>query len=130
MTFLKKLGGILVAGLGLFTGIWPLLKNAIPGASTNTTVATVENDFTKVANVIVGVEATIAAISDPNAKTGAQKLQAAAGQVAGIIRASELISGKKIANEALFIEGSTDVTNGFAKILNSIHPDAAQPAKT
>jgi hypothetical protein len=62
--------------------------------------------------------------------TGAQKLAASAPLVANILKTSELVSGKKIADEVLFMQGATDITSGMAKILNSLHPDAATTAGT
>jgi hypothetical protein len=59
---------------------------------------------------------------------GAAKLAAATPLVATIIKGSELVSGHKIANETLFIQGCTDLTSAVAEILNSLDSGAVQSA--
>jgi hypothetical protein len=36
-----------------------------------------------------------------------------------VIKASELVAGRKIIDEALFMQGATNVVNGVVQILNS-----------
>ena len=116
MTFLKKLGQYLAEGVALATGLWPLVSQFF-GSSTKAqqTATTVINDLTAIAQVVVQTEAVI---QTPG--SGAAKLQAAAPLVANIVKTSELVSGHKIANETLFIQGCTDLTNAVAEILNSL----------
>lgn len=126
MTFLKKLGSVLAKGLAVATGIWPLVSGLF-GSDTKVTeyVPGVINDLSQIAGIVVQVEAVV---QTPG--SGAAKLQAAAPLVANVIRTSQLISGKKIANETLFVQGCTKITDGMADVLNSLHPDAAQTAPT
>ena len=131
MTFLKKLGSILAKGLAMATGIWPIVQGFF-GSSTSPVVhgaveyvPTIINDLTQIAGIVVQVEAII---QTPG--SGADKLKAATPLVANVVRTSELISGKKIANDTLFIQGCGKLTDGMADILNSLHPDAAQTAPT
>ena len=126
MTFLKKLGSILAKGLAMATGIWPIVQGFF-GSNTqiNEYVPKVINDLTQIAGIVVQVEAVL---QTPG--SGAAKLAAATPLVANVVRTSELISGKKIANDTLFIQGCEKITDGMADILNSLHPDAAQTAPT
>jgi hypothetical protein len=116
VTFLKKLGSILAQGIAVATGVWPLVSGLF-GSSTKAqqTGTTVINDLTSIGQVVVQTEALI---QTPG--SGATKLQAAAPLVANIVKTSELVSGHQIANEALFIQGCTDLTNAVAEILNSL----------
>jgi protein-disulfide isomerase len=126
MTFLKKLGLVLAKGLAVATGIWPLVSGFFgSGSSTSEYVPKVINDLTQIGGIIVQVEAVI---QTPG--SGAAKLAAATPLIANVVRTSELISGKKIANETLFLQGCGKLGDGMADILNSLHPDAAQTAST
>jgi len=40
--------------------------------------------------------------------------------VSQLIQQSELVAGKKIKNEELFIQGCTSITSGAADVLNSL----------
>lgn len=119
MTFLKKLGSILAQGIALATGVWPLVSGLFGSKAQQGT--TVVNDLSAIGAVVVQVEAII-----QGAGTGAQKLQAAAPLVANIVKTSELVSGHQIANEPLFIQGCTDLTNAVAEILNSLSANGVQ----
>lgn len=120
MTFLKKLGTILANVAGIAVGIGPLIKPFVGSGKAGSILESATNDLVAVGQIVVQTEAIL---QTPG--SGATKLAAAAPLVAGIVKTSELVAGKKIANEALFIEGCTDITSGVAKVLNSIHPDAA-----
>lgn len=127
MTFLKKLGLVLAKGAAVATGIWPLVSGFFgSGAASQKTVEYIDkgiNDLNQIGSIVVQTEALI---QTPG--SGAAKLAAASPLVANVIRTSELISGKKIANETLFLQGSSKIADGMADILNSLHPDAAQTA--
>jgi hypothetical protein len=120
LTFLSKLGKFLAEGIALATGVWPLVSQFF-GSKASASVISVENDLTQIGAIIVQVEAVI---QTPG--SGTSKLAVAVPLVANIIKTSELVSGHKIVNEALFIQGCTDITNGVAEILNSLDPGAVQ----
>lgn len=120
MTFLKKLGQILLNGLEIVSGIMPILKTAYPGAAGE--VQTVSNDLAQVAQIIVQVEAAGQAIQAP----GAQKLTMAVGPVSQIVLQSSLLVGHQIANPTLFTQGCTDLANAMAEILNSLSASSLQ----
>jgi hypothetical protein len=115
MTFLKKLGQIILKATEIFAGFAPIVQTEFPGLSG--TVQTVSNDLAQIANIVVAVEAAGQSLNIP----GADKLKAAAPQVAQIILKSALLVNHKIANPDLFQQGSTKIADGVADILNSLH---------
>jgi len=123
MTFLKKLGSILAKGLALVAGLGPLIQPWLGSGSAAQTVNTVTNDFTLIAQQVLQVESVI---QTPG--SGAQKLQAAIPLVTSIIKTSEVVSGKKIANEALFTQACQEYTQATVDLLNSLHEDAVKTA--
>jgi hypothetical protein len=122
VTFLSKLGKALAEGVAIATGIWPLVSPFFGSASkVASTVPIVLNDLTSIGQIVVQAEALI---QSPG--SGAQKLAAATPLVVNIVKTSELVSGHKIANETLFIQGCADLTSAVAKILNSLDAGAVQ----
>lgn len=115
MTWLSKIGSFLAKGIAILTGLEPLIQPYI-GAKGSGVAATVVNDLTAVGSIVVQAEALL------GSGTGAQKLANAAPLVANVVKTSELLSGKHIKNEQLFIQGCTDLTNAVAEILNSLDP--------
>lgn len=122
VTFLSKLGKALAEGIAVLTGLGPVIQPLLGSASTaaGTVENTVINDLTSVGQVVVQVEALM---QTPG--SGATKLAAAAPLVAQIIKTSQLVSGKGIANQALFTQGCVDLTSAVAEILNSLKADVA-----
>lgn len=117
MSFLSKLGNVLARIVGIVTGIGPLVEPFLGSGKAATVTGTVVNDLTSIGQVVVQAEALIQGTG-----TGATKLAAATPLVAQIILTSEMVSGKKIANDALFIQGAGKVTSGIADVLNAIDP--------
>lgn len=119
MNFLAKLGSFLAKGVALLSGLGPLVTPLF-GSKSGAVIGTVVQDLTSVGTVVVSAEAVLGAGAGP------AKLAAAAPLVANIVKTSELVSGHKIANEALFMQGCTDLTNAVAEILNSLDGGAVQ----
>lgn len=120
MTFLSKLGKVLATIVniaGMAAGIGPILQGFL-GSKVGAVVGTAVNDLTAIGQTVLSAETIIQAPG-----SGAAKLSAATPLVAQIIQTSELVAGHKIANEALFIQGSQKITSGVADILNALHPD-------
>jgi len=124
MSFLKKLGQILATvGAGAL-GIGPLVAPLFGSKGTQVAgqvggvVGTAVNDFTAIASVIVQIETAL------QGKSGPDKLQAAIALVGPIIKTSQIVSGKKIADPALLDKGIMGVTNAMVDVLNSIHSDS------
>lgn len=116
MTFLKKLGSILAQGIAIAAGFGPLIAPYL-GTKAKQTLDIAINDLTSIGQVVVQAEALLQGPS-----RGAEKLKAAAPLIASIVRTSELVSGHKIADEALFLKGCTELTSAVADILNSLAP--------
>lgn len=125
MTFLKKLGVILVNLAGIAAGIGPIIFPFLGSGKAAAVAGTAVNDLTAIGSVIVQIEAAFAALG--NAK-GADKLKAAIPLVGNIIKTSELVIGKKIANEAMFTLAVQEYTQATVDLLNSLHADGAQQA--
>ena len=119
MTFLSKLGKFLAEGIAVLAGLGPLVSQFF-GAKGQAIATTTTNDLTAIGQVVIQAEALL------GAGTGPQKLAAAAPLIASIIKTSELVSGHQIANETLFIQGCTDITNAVAEILNSLSSSNVQ----
>ncbi|HZD93514.1 MAG TPA: hypothetical protein VE133_04620 [Candidatus Sulfotelmatobacter sp.] len=125
MTFLKKLGQILLNVAGVATGIGPLISPFLGGGKVAAAVSTGVNDLTQIAQLVVSIETAFAAVPGSN---GAQKLQALVPLVANIISTSQAVAGKQVQNTELFMKGCTEVAQGMVDVLNAIHPDEAKHA--
>jgi hypothetical protein len=125
MTFLKKLGTILLNVAGIAVGIGPLIGPLLGSGKAGAVTGTVVNDLTAIGTTVVQIETAFAAVSG---STGAQKLQAAIPLVSNIIKTSEMVVGKKIANEALFTKACTEYAQATVDLLNSLDQNAAQSA--
>ncbi len=127
MTFLKKLGQVLLQVVGVATGMGPLIAPFLGSGSKAATVAgTVVNDLTSIGSVVVQIETAFQALGP--SVTGAQKLAAAIPLVANIIKTSEMVAGKKIANETLFTQAVTEYTQATVDLLNSLHESNVKTA--
>jgi len=121
MSFLKKLGIVLAGVASTALGIGPIVAPLLGGGNKAAgVVGAVTNDLTSIGSVIAQVE-TIFAGQD---NMGPQKLSAAVALVGPIIRTSQLVSGKKIADEAKLKSGIAGVTQGIVDVLNSLHEDS------
>ena len=125
MTFLKKLGQIILKVgevAAELAGAGPLVTQFLgSGSKVGATVTTVVSDLSQIGQLVTTIEAAFAAI--PNS-TGAQKLQAAIPLVASVIKTSEIVSGKKIANDALFTQAVQEYVQATVDLLNSIDQSA------
>ena len=79
MTFLKKLGQIIVTGLEIVAGFLPVVSAAVPGSSG--IVTTISADVAQLLNIIVGVEAAGTSLGLP----GPDKLRMAAPQILQVL---------------------------------------------
>jgi len=121
MSFLKKLGLVLASVASTAIGIGPLVTPLLGGGNKAAgVIGSVTNDLTAIGSVIAQVE-TIFAGQDGMSD---QKLKAAVALVGPIIRTSQLVSGKKIADEVKLKDGIGRVTQGIVDVLNSLHADS------
>jgi hypothetical protein len=120
MTFLSKIGAVLLKGIGLATGFLPLISSQIPQASG--AVQVISKDLAELSQVVISVEA----IGQLKGLPGADKAKAAGPLVAQVILRSTLLTGQKIQNPDLFNQGCVNIAGGLADVLNSLHPDGVQ----
>jgi hypothetical protein len=120
MTFLKKLGQVLLKVVGIAAGVGPILIPFLGSGKSAQVAGVAVNDLTSMGQLVVQIETAFAAV--PNS-TGVQKLQAVLPLISNVVKTSELVAGKKIANEALFTQACTEFAQATVDLLNSIHPD-------
>lgn len=120
MSFLKKLGSIVAQIGAMALGIGPLVSPLFgsKGDQVGGQIQTIANDFTLIAQVVVQIEAAL------QGKSGAEKREAAIRLIGPIIRTSQIVSGKKIADAALLETGIGQITDGMVAVLNSIHEES------
>lgn len=114
MTFLKKLGSILLKATQIAAGIAPFAEALLPNEAGKIQVAS--QDLAQIATIITQVETIGQALGQP----GTAKLTGAAPLVAQVILQSSILANHKIANPTLFQQGATKIADGMADILNSL----------
>jgi len=114
MTFLSKLGSILVQGSKIIVGISPFLQGTSKG---------VVDKASQVLEQVIQIVVDMEVLGQKWGLTGAQKLEGATTQAVTIFLNSAFLVGRKINNATLFREGVSDVVNGVVKILNSAKAD-------
>lgn len=125
MSFLKKVGQVLATAVGVLTGIGPIFAAAIPGSRDDRVVTKVVDTLAQISGVVVQVEAFSTALTDKSI-SGADKLRAAAPLVEKVIRSSELIVGREIADEKRFSAAVTALTSAWVDILNSLKDEGVK----
>jgi hypothetical protein len=115
MTFLKKLGEILRVGTKIIVGFDPLIRNAIPGNR--------EDRFLDALKEIRATVITAEAMGQTLNIVGPDKLKMVTPVIAQILLQADGFKGHKIVNEVLFLEGTSDIGSGVAKVLNSFKDD-------
>ena len=122
-SFLKNLGSSLVKVVAIESGVGPIIEPFLGSGKPATVATSAVNDLTSTGQVVLQIETAFAAVTG---STGAQKLQAAIPLVSNIIKTSELVVGKKIANEALFTQACQEYTQATVDLLNSIDQSEAK----
>jgi hypothetical protein len=122
MSFLKKLGQVAAQVGALALGIGPLVSPLFgsKGDQVGGHINTLSNDLTLIGQVIVQIETAL------QGQTGADKRKAAIALIGPIIKTSQIVSGKKIADAALLDTGIGQITDGMVAILNAIHEDSVK----
>ena len=122
MSFLKKLG-IVAAQIGAtVVGVGPIMaplfgnkaQQIIGGA------VGVADLLTTISGIVLQMEVAL------QGKQGAEKFAAAVALVGPVIRGSQLLSGKKIADAALLQKGIEEITQGVVDVLNSVHEESVK----
>ena len=122
MTFLKKLGTVLANLVGIAAGVGPLIMPFLGSGKAAQVTGTAVNDLTAIGGVVVQIETALQGI------TGVDKLKAAIPLVGNIIKTSEMVVGKHIANETLFTQAVQEYTQATVDLLNSLDQSAVKTA--
>lgn len=124
MTFLSKLGGLIVKGIAIAAGVQPFIAAMNPKVGAE--VQAVADGLSQAEDVIVSVEAVGQALGIK----GPDKAKAAAPLMMQVLINTLVLGHKdrKIANQALAMQGAQKVGEGIADFLNSLHEDAAKEA--
>lgn len=120
MTFLKKLGQVLATAgkvAAEVSGLFPLVQPLLGQGKAAQVTGTVVNDFSAIAAQVTVIETAL------QGKAGTEKLAALIPLVTNIVKTSEVVSGKKISDDAMFSKGIQEIAQGMVDVLNSIHPD-------
>lgn len=122
MSFLKKLGQVGAQIGALALGIGPLVSPLFgsKGDQVGGQIQTISNDLTLIAQVVVQIETAL------QGKSGTEKREAAIRLIGPLIRTSQIVSGKKIADAALLETGIGQITDGVVAVLNAIHEESVK----
>lgn len=117
MTFLKKLGMIVLKIVGIVSGELPLLQSVLP-AKVGSEVATGMDKLDSALGVVTTAEQMFTAVSQASGQ-GSAKLTAATPFIAALLQQTTTLTGKTPKNAALFQSGCASITSGLADVMNS-----------
>jgi hypothetical protein len=122
MSFLKKLGQVALQIGATAIGVGPLIAPLFGSKGDQVTghINTISNDLTLIAQIVVQIETAL------QGQTGADKRKAAIALIGPIIKTSQMVSGKKIADPVLLETGIGQITDGVVAVLNSIHEESVK----
>lgn len=120
MSFLKKLGQVIATVGATALGVGPLVTPLFgsKGGKVEGAVGPAVNDLTAIGSLIIQIETAL------QGQAGADKFKAAVALVGPLIKTSELVAGKKVADPDMLNKGIDGVTQGVVDVLNSLHPDS------
>ena len=121
MTFLKKLGVVLLKATEIIVGFGPTIPAKYQALGT-----TIVSDLKAIETIIVQVEGVGQVLGLP----GPDKLRAASPLVAQMVLQSSVVAGRKIADPALFQRGAQKIADGMADVLNSLKDDVETESVT
>lgn len=120
MTFLKKLGTYLAQAVALVTGLYPLVQPFLGSGKASQSIGTAVNDFTLLAQQVITIETAM------QGKSGVDKLTAVIPLINNVIMTSQVVTGKKVANQTLFSTAVQEYAQATVDLLNSLHEDSVQ----
>lgn len=123
MSWLKKVGTILLRGIEIVNGIAPVAEYARPNQTD--VIERVLGELAQLKQIIVATEAMGQALGLP----GADKLRAAAPMVAQIMLTSSAMVGHSVGDEPKFYGGCTKIADGMADCLNALKADVSSVSK-
>ena len=122
ISFLKKLGADLAKFAAIAAGVGPIVLPLLGSGKAATVATTAVNDLTSIGQLALQIETAM------QGQPGAAKLAALIPLVGNVIKTSELVSGKKIANPELFNKAIQEYCQGTVDLLNSIDQSEAKTA--
>lgn len=122
ISFLKKLGADLAKFAAIAAGVGPIVLPLLGSGKASTVATTAVNDLTSIGQLALQIETAM------QGQPGAAKLAALIPLVGNVIKTSELVSGKKIANPDLFNKSIQEFCQGTVDLLNSIDSGEAKTA--
>jgi len=115
LSFLKKLGQVVLTATGIVTGYGPTLAAMIPGDKDDKALARITDGLDNAMGAIVGAEMFGQALNLP----GPDKAKAAAPALFQILMASKLIAGKKLKDPAKAKAAAEAMGGNLADFLNA-----------
>lgn len=122
MTWLKKIGQVVLKVIGIATGLLPLVSTAVQAAGGSaSTAGTVTDKLTAAFNAVITAEQMFTAANGPDAKTGSQKLAAATPYVGALVQdVCKELTGKAAPKDQAKLEAAiTTITGALADCLNA-----------
>jgi len=121
MSFLKKLGTVILKGTQVLIGIAPFLP-----PDKQPLAQRILDSLEEAFSIVINVEAFGAALGIK----GPDKLKAAAGPIAQVILHSSLVAGRKIKDPDGFLIACGKLGGDLADILNSLEGDVKTEDRT
>lgn len=121
-SFLKKLGAALAnfakSDIPALAAVGAIVTPFLGSGKVAQAVSTGVNDLVAIGQQAVTVEVAM------QGQPGPAKLAALIALVGPILKTSELVAGKKIADEALFTKATQGIAQGAVDLLQSLHEDS------
>jgi hypothetical protein len=114
---LAKIFGDVQKGIQIFEGIEPIAYPLVPPGA-KATVSTLTDDLTSIGAAVTSASAVVATVKV--GATPADVAAAAAPLVSNILQSSELMSGKKIGNQAAYTAGVAALSAAVTQLLDSL----------
>ncbi len=114
MTFLKKLGQWIAAGIRLEAGLAPFARALYPGS--DGVLTKVESELTQLGAIVVTAESFGALTGLP----GSEKVRVAGPLVAQLVQHSSIMVGKEVQDPVKFALACQTIAGGMADLLNSL----------
>lgn len=134
VSFLKQAGLDILKGAQIFMGIEPIASSILKPS--NPTLSGKIDSLDQMVGQAVNIEQSFAAAFG-SATTGPAKLQALIPQIQQIVLGSEALTGKKVADDALFTKAMQEYAQATVDLANSLHsqtttqnPQGAPPVST
>lgn len=115
MSFLKKIGQVLLTATGVVTGLGPSLGALIPGDKDDKAIARVVDGLDNAMGAVVGAEMFGQALKLP----GPDKAKAAAPALFQVLMSAKLIAGKKLKDPAKAKAAAEAMGGNLADFLNA-----------